>query len=234
MASAEHERAEQDRAERPATENELLTNIGEIVTVTLGIGAALAKITARATARGRPLVEPQGDPGPLFEMAYYGTATVANTIGLVLSLATAARVVDDRERAEPQRGPFGQAPTAGGPRSHPEGSAAGTGLPIVHPGATLRVPLSIENPGAEPMNDLVFVCLAMDGPGTGVSGFLNPSAVRFRPQSLSVAAKDFEKLTVYVETSTETPLGHYVATIGLEAGLLESKLPFRVEPPPAS
>jgi len=95
------------------------------------------------------------------------------------------------------------------------GSAAS--LPVVQRGGTLRIPLSIENPANEPMQHLNFLCLEMRGgsPGQGVP--LPVSAVRFQPESLTIEPRDFEKLTVFIDTGFDTLPGKYEAVLGSAA-----------------
>ena len=90
------------------------------------------------------------------------------------------------------------------------------------------MPLSIENTGAEPMTDLQFRCLAVEVESAGPGTPLVPSNVRFEPASLTVAPRDFEKLTVYVDAPAETAPGQYQVTIGLESGTFRTAFPFVV------
>jgi hypothetical protein len=94
----------------------------------------------------------------------------------------------------------------------------------------LRIPLSIENPSAEPMAGLSFTCLEISG-GDATSGLpLTRQDVRFEPASLSVAPRDFEKLTIFVDVPEGAATGLYRARIGLAAGGYETSFAFRVIP----
>jgi hypothetical protein len=106
-------------------------------------------------------------------------------------------------------------------------------MPRVRAGSTLRVPLSIENPGAERMDDMRFACLALArAPGSvpAKGAPLGIDDVRFQPLPLSVGPRDFEKLTVFVDTRPDTAPGRYDLTIGLPGGAFQMTIPFEVQP----
>jgi hypothetical protein len=211
----------------PPVGDELLNSLGEVVNAALGVGAALARSAARLTAGSRPLPEPPAAANPIHLMVHYGTAAVLNVVEAVVAgvndLGGAARPAA-APAAEPTPAPAGEPP-----------SPPPAGLPTVRQGNTLRIPLSIENPGAEPMSELQFVCLAVESaPGGGTGGPLETTAalpvLRFEPVSLTIAAHDFEKLTVFIEVPPTVQPGAYLVTIGLAQGDYKTSLQFNVLP----
>jgi hypothetical protein len=93
------------------------------------------------------------------------------------------------------------------------------------------MPLSIENPGPEPMSDIEFRCLRMTGGQADEDKPFAPltsQALRFVPQLLTIAPRDFEKLTIYIDVPQETAPGRYQAIIGPEDGSFETTLNFEV------
>lgn len=189
---------------------ELTRSLTELVGAVFGVGAAVAKSVARATAPGKPLPPPPSPQGPLGEMIHYGLVAATNVVRLTVSGAQAAR---------PGEGKAEEAP--------PEAAA---GRPAVTAGSSLRIPLSIENPGPEAMQSLQFRALRMETVKAGTGAKLGVSNVRLEPPVLSVAARDFEKLTVYVDTLPETAPGIYRAVIGTAGGGLETAVEFEVTP----
>jgi len=200
---------------------ELVGEMTNVVLATLGVGAALAKTVAQATAGGRAVPEPESVSSPLNLITHYSVATVMNVIKLVTNSVSE---VSDASRGVRQPVP------PGGARSEAAGkSGAQSGLPAVHCGTTLRIPLSIENPGSAPMNDLRLACLNLEG-GNGEGTGLTLQAIRLEPAVLSVAPHDFEKLTIFITVPPEAALGRYRARIGLDNGGFETILEFEVLP----
>jgi hypothetical protein len=190
------------------------------------VGASLARTVAEATANNKPVPAPPPKAAPLNAIIHYGLITVGNVFnvlagGLKSRPATAA----PGSSAGPTRTTATPGPTASDGMT---GSAAS--LPVVQRGGTLRIPLSIENPALEPMQQMTFLCLAMRGgtPGAGVP--LDISAVRFQPESLSIEPRDFEKLTVFIDTGFDTLPGKYEAVLGLGGGDFEMSVQFKVLP----
>ena len=103
-------------------------------------------------------------------------------------------------------------------------------MPTVHCGSTLRIPLSVENPGQEPMAEMRFACLAVSGGEVSAGELLEAKAFRFEPELLSVAPRDFEKLTVYVDVPETAAPGLYEAKIGPSPGDFEIVLRLQVIP----
>ena len=197
-----------------------VASVAEVVNAALGVGVALAKTAAQVTSGDRPLPESPGKGSPIDDMVFYGVTAMNNVINLAISgagmVAQSASVREEPSTPEP-------AQTAAAYTTTPTG-------PTVHQGATLRVPLSIENQGREPMSGMTFVCLSMESEPRGAGRLIDKSAVRFQPQTLNVAPKDFEKLVVFVDTAPDTALGQYTATIGLGEGIFENTLTFEVIP----
>lgn len=215
-----------DEPEKSVNEvaDELASGIVETVGAVLGVGVSLARLAAKATAPAGHAVQVTPGQGPISEILQYGVAATANVLRIVpATIGEAARGVASPVRP---RGGAAKAP------------APAPGIPTVRDGASLRVPLSIENPTDRPMEDMRFAVARMDYQGAGAGLALPPSAIRIEPELLTVGPRDFEKLTVYVDVESGTATGRYVATIGLPNGAFEATLPFDVvpaasgEPPP--
>lgn len=190
----------------PKDEPDLVAGVTAVVDAALGVGASLAKVIAEATAASKP-VAPPASAAPLDAMIHYGLATVTNVAERVTS-----RVSGLGSRARAGETPTGRA--ASGPR--------------VHAGATLRVPLSIENPGDAPMIGVAFRCASLRYLGAQPGPPLGPESVRFHPTVLEILPRDFEKLTVFVDTRADTALGRYCATIDCGGSALRTPLEFDV------
>ncbi len=67
-------------------------------------------------------------------------------------------------------------------------------------------------------------------PTTSPGQPLAVAAVRFEPQTLTIAAQDFEKVTMYVDTAADTAPGTYEAAIDLGSGVFAIRIRFTVEP----
>ena len=119
---------------------ELTRSVTELVGAVFGVGAAVAKTAAEATSGGKPIPEPSANQGPLNLIIHYGLTAAANLVRTVVSTSSSAA------------GAAGQART--GASSSPQQTASTPAGPAVTAGATLRIPLSIENPAAEPINTL--------------------------------------------------------------------------------
>jgi hypothetical protein len=196
-----------------------VTGVTEVVNAALDLGAVLAKTVAQVTSGDRPVPPSPSKGGPIEEMVFYGVTAINNVINLAISgagvIAQSVSVAEEPQTSEPSQ-------TA----TYPPTSTA----PKVHQGSTLRVPLSIENQGREPMNGMTFVCLSVESETTAAGQSIDKSAVRFQPQTMNVAPKDFEKLVVFVDTTPNTAPGHYKITIGLGDGIFENRLTFEVVP----
>ncbi len=213
MAEETQREKAQAAAEEPSlgrAAEELTRGVTELMGAVFGVGAAVAKSVAQVTAPGKPLPPPPAPQGALGEMIHYGLVAATNLVRLTVS---GARPGAKTEAAQP-------APEAA--------------RPAVSQGATLRIPLSIENPGPEPMQNLQFRALRVETVQVGEGTRLGVSNVRLEPAVLSVAARDFEKLTVYVDTLPQTAPGIYRAVIGTADGGLETAVEFEVIAPGAA
>jgi hypothetical protein len=188
--------------------DEIVDGVAEVVNATLDLVGDIARSTADATSRDKVIDRPPEDAAPLDVIVHYGLVTVSNVIDMLGSAAgTAVRPSRERRRAA----------------AHP----AGGGTPRVQAGSTLRVPLSIENTQSSPM-EITAECVKVDVDGQGAGKPLGCDAVRFEPPSLKVAPRDFEKLTVFVDTSAETAPGRYEALLRLGGEDTQTSVRFQV------
>jgi hypothetical protein len=202
--------SDQQETVTQATED-LTRKVTELVGAVVGLGASVAKSAAQATSGGQPIQEPKTSQGSLNLMIHYGVTAATNIIRTAVSAGTRKAAAGSKSGAGPAAGvPVG---------------------PSVIAGSTLRVPLSIENSDAKPMNSLKFQCLRVEALEVGRGQKLGVANVKLSPSVLSIPPRDFEKLTVFVETKPATALGTYLAVIGVGAGGLETPLQFEVLPP---
>ncbi|NUO10044.1 MAG: hypothetical protein HUU08_15460 [Candidatus Brocadia sp.] len=188
-------------------------SISDVVSAVLDVGVSLARTLAKATTGDMPLKEPKEEAGPLNAMVFYGVTAASNLANQLFSSfkATAERA----PRAAQNMAPV---------------SSSSATLPTVRQGATLRIPLSIENPSSAPMVDMKFICLSIRAEKQGDSHSLSNKAIRFEPKKLEVAPKDFEKLTVFIDIEVDTVPDVYEVTIGLVDGNFQMPLQFSVLP----
>ena len=144
----------------------------------LKVGEGAARTFAEAVT-GRPQPGVVGEQ-PLAAIVRHATS----------GLAGLARVVIDAARNE--------APPA--PPSAPVPAAS---FPSISAGSTLRVPLSIDNPGEVAMDDVTPAVL--DATCDGQEAV--PPPVRFTPPKLSIAPRDFEKLVLEIAVPTDAAPG---------------------------
>jgi hypothetical protein len=190
---------------------ELTESLTHLVGSVFGVGAAVAKSVAEATAGDRPLPSTKGE-GPLGEMITYGVAAASNVVRTVVAGAgSAAKAAQEATQ---------KASGSETPPTHPQ----------VHAGGTLRIPLSIENPSDQPLAAMTFVTKEIRHRLDGAGDPLSAAAVRFSPQTLTIGPKDFEKLTVYVDTTATAAPGIYVVRIGVVSGDFETEVGFAVLP----
>jgi hypothetical protein len=180
---------------------DLSRSLASMMQAAMGMGSALARSAAEATAQGRQVAPPVAETGPMAEIIHYGAATLGNIVALA------------------------------GAGPGPQPAAASRPGPVVRPGAGLRVPLSIENPGAEAMQDITPRLTRLEHGGQDVTPLVPEGAVRFVPEQLSVAPRDFEKLTVFLGVPAAAPEGRYRAIIGLGDGFGEVAIDFSVRAP---
>jgi hypothetical protein len=193
----------------------LTDRVADVVDAGLQLGASIARTMARAT--GSADAEPTGKP-PIDDVVSFGTAMANNLIGLVTSGVRAGVDATSKVTA-PVRSP----------RSAEQEPAGAT--PMVRAGATLRVPLLVENTGPTPTRELAFATtsLVRSGCDDGDACVCLPSdVINFTPPTLVVAARDFEKLTVRVAVPPDTPIGRYTADIAAGEGWFSTQLAFSV------
>ena len=172
----------------------------------LEASATAIRVVAEA-ASGRPLPAQAGE-GALAGILRNGSTAVGSLVGLAVKAA--------RDRIAP-------APAPAQPSPPPSGAASG---PMLRPGAMARIPLSIDNPGSEPMTDLVprLSGATLDG-APHEPGFV----VRFSPDRLTVAPRDFEKLVVTVQIAEDIAPGAWSLLFSLgKDGTNPHELPFQI------
>jgi hypothetical protein len=196
----------------------LIEGVSEAVSLSLRIGATLARMAAQATAGDKMVPAPRRQDNLINAIVHYSIATVVNIVDTVVESVQDVRQASAGSPATP----------AQSGRAEEVQTAADPARPTVHRGATLRIPLSIENPGSEPMAGLRFTCPAVSGGDSEAGRPLSPATIRFEPEALTIAPKDFDKLTVYVDVPADAASGRYAATIGLSDGTFETILHFEV------
>ena len=152
--------------------------VANLVDSALRLSASVALLLAEA-ASGRPQADRPGDT-PLQSIIRHGTTAVGSVVATV---AAAARA--------PQAPPAAGQPTPGS-------------MPTVAAGDSLRLPLSVHNPGSEPMLGIVAHLRAVRH---GEAERSDALGVSFAPELLTVAPRDFEKLTVTVAVPAATDSG---------------------------
>jgi hypothetical protein len=109
------------------------------------------------------------------------------------------------------------------PRGSAQPNTAAATAPSGRVGEALRIPMAVENPGREPMQDLDFQVVALTGPeGSSLSG----ASLSISPRTLSVAPGDFEKLVLHVDIPEGAVAGLYEGRLGLD-GKSHFEVPFR-------
>lgn len=176
----------------------LAAEVAGIIGSTLNVVTGLARTTAELSVRERLIEPPNADTPPLNAIIHYGLITVVNIAGLVTS------AVRDGESVKP--------PPTGRPATTEQ-----QGLPTLRPGATLRMPLSVENRGEEAMTEVVPRVVELGYTGPDVATTLDASAVRFEPEQLTIGAHDFEKVKVIVTAAQNSAPGHYTLTLAFGA-----------------
>lgn len=224
MTEKDAERNSRDEApesgrEEAASADGVAEGVARVLDAAVGVGASMAKAVAEATG-GEEGVSPPPGGRPADALVHYGVAAVTNVVG---------RVVSAVEGGAPGGGGRAAGTGAGASRGAPAegGEGPGTELPAVRAGASLRVPISIENPATEPMEQVRIVCSEVrshtaDGQGPECEH------LRFEPEELDVAARDFEKLTVYVDVPAEAAPGVYEAVLLIGSPDAPTSLVFRV------
>ena len=97
-------------------------------------------------------------------------------------------------------------------------AASTTAAPKAYIGETLRLPMSIENPGAQPMTDVQPVIRTIARDGADAQAEFPADHVRFSPPNLTIAPRDLEKLTILITPPTTAPAGRYRISFTLRSG----------------
>jgi hypothetical protein len=196
----------------------LTDRLTEVVDAGLQLGASLARRLAELT--GSP--EQQESGVPVDDLVRFGSEAAGNVLGLVAAGArTGINLGARASRAvTPERG-------AGQP------AAQTRTQPMVTRGSTLRVPLLVENTGQTPTRPLTFATTSLLRAGCPDSGdctCLPVDTVSFAPETLVVAAHDFEKLTVRIAVPSGAAPGGYTASITAGDGWFSTTIGFSVLP----
>jgi len=206
-----------------ASSPDLGQSLAGVVDAVLGVGASLARVVAEATSPDG-VVEPLPPSTPAFQaIVRYGVTAMGNVASALISGGERLRTGTS-------------AATGTGAAATPAAPAASrAGGPRVQPGATLRVPLSVENPGERPMNGLSPRVRALRGSGgADASGLMASETIRFAPGVFDVAPRDFEKLTVFVPVPEDMPPGAYELVLALGPQEPDLTIAFAVVAPPAA
>jgi len=161
------------------------------------------------------------EPAQLGEAVRNGATAAGNVLGLFVNGLRAATVTG---WPRPAAGANGSTARSASPVSE---------LPSVRAGSALRVPLLVENREAVKMAGLDFTCRSVERLVPGEGPGVDRDQVRFEPAALTVAARDFEKLTVRVMTRLDTTPGRYRVTIVGGADVFSTTLEFDVVDAPS-
>jgi hypothetical protein len=175
----------------------------------------LADATVRPVVRtlqavGEGITPKEGTPRvELRQIEQSGIELVSSTVRLMerlagLTLGAVGSRRGEAESAEPASAALARAPSAA-------------------PGAQLRLPMTVENPGSAPMLDLRFRLVELKGPEGSPLG---AAAIHVEPQPLTVAPHDFEKLLLVVNAPADALPGLYEGRLELE-GRPDFVVPFR-------
>ena len=188
--------------------NDITQAIVNVVDATLALGVSVSRAAAAVTTAGRPVADIAQDTPPFQALVHYAAITAGNVVSLLSPTVAGLRSSTAASRA---------ARPAKGPRTRA--------------GATLRVPLSVENPGDLPMTGLAPYLRAVRIDGVSTTGALAAETVRFEPPHFDVAPRDFEKLTVFVMLPVNASPGHYELVLALGPNEPDLPLAFDVVAP---
>lgn len=188
-------------------------SLGEVVGAVLDVGVSVSRVLAQATA-ANGVVEPLPPATPpLQAIVRYGVTAMGNVVS---AIATGGQVLRKAAGATAAAAQAVASPLATGAAT--AASAAARGGPRVHAGATLRVPLSVENTSERPMQGLeprVRTLRRTGRDGADASAVIPVDGVRFAPERFAVAPRDFEKLTVFIAVPEDAPAGGYELVLAL-------------------
>lgn len=180
----------------------------------LGLAADAAQATAQALA-GKAIEGPAGEAA-LARLVRHGSAAVGSAIALAV---TSGRAAASAGAPAPARGGVPPMP------ERAEEAAPPRGLRLA-PGGTARIPLSIDNPGATPMEGLAPRLAGARFEGAPAAPAF---ALGFAPETLTVAPRDFEKLVVTLTLDADIAAGGWTALFALDADdTALHELPFQV------
>ncbi len=174
---------------------------GALLDSALQLSASVAQVLAEA-ATGKPQEARPGDTH-IQTIVRHGTTAATTIVTTVASAASAAR---------------------SGTTQAPKQST----IPAIVAGTTLRVPLSVDNPSAEPMEGLTPALTELVCSGESSA---DDWSVTFEPSSLTVEPYDFEKLVVRVKPPETAPLGPASVTFSLGPDAAPVTLRFDVVTP---
>lgn len=192
------------------TAQELAASVAGVIDAALGVGVSLARVVAQATAPGKPIDTPPASTPPIQAMVQYGVTALGNVASAVVAGADGLR-----KAGVGVAGMAASGASAAGAGKAARTAAAKSGGPRVQPGATLRVPLSVENPGERPMRGLSPRVRAVRRNGEDALALLPAETIKFSPGLFDVAPRDFEKLTVLVPVPADAPEGAYEIILAL-------------------
>lgn len=222
MTDAENVAEKEAEKEEPASarhEPDFVASMAGVVDAALGVGVSLARVMASATSPGRSVpVMPEGTPA-LLAIVRYGVSAMGNV----------AQAVIDGTQSLGKRKPSSPAAAANKTSAAGAKSAAKAAGPRVLAGASLRVPLSVENPAERPMLGLRPQLRGIFHLGLDASKRL-PVPV-FEPTELNVAPHDFEKLVVRLDVPADAPPGVYELILALGDDEPDLPMSFQVMPP---
>lgn len=149
----------------------------ELIDSALKLSASVAQTVAEATT-GKPQ-EDHPEDTHLQAIMRHGTTAAGSLLTTVIAAARST------------------APNGASPAKAPPSAPA----LVAEPGQSLRVPLSVDNPGTDTMTGIE--------PRLAESDPVLPFDVAFSPESLTIEPKDFEKLNVLIDIHADAAPGLY-------------------------
>lgn len=190
--------------------DDLIPAVDELVRAILDVGVAITHSVARAADPALPAG--QVAAGSVEQIVRNGTAAIAGVVRMTADGVRAGRA------GRPTNG-TGAEPGSGSYR------------PTVSAGGVLRMPLLIENPTNEPTEPLVFAAVSTIGPAESGGGGLPFDQIRCEPTTLQIAGRDFEKLTVFVQTTADSAVGRHQVQVGVPGTAFDTTVTFDVVTP---
>lgn len=156
--------------------------VAQLVDSALKLSSSVAQAVAEATT-GKPQESRAGEPH-LQAIIRHGTTAAGSLI------STIVRTVREQ------------------PGGRPSAETGPARAPRVRAGGTLRIPLSIDNPGATAMEGIVPRRVTPTGREADID-------MRFTPETMTIAPSDFEKLVVLLSVPADLPPGRYAPSFTL-------------------